>query len=85
MATKKEPPHTAVPPHDYNPDPDPKMVEYLPPSLRRKRKPRRYCVHCRLPGEPGDARHPIPQPDPAVVAEAREWDEAVLGERGVGA
>lgn len=79
MATK-EPPRTKVDPHLYEPDPDPKMVEYLPPSLRRKRKPRRYCNHCKLPGEPGDDRHPLdalPPLDPAW----REHDEAVLGER----
>lgn len=85
MAPKKEPPRTQVDPHDFDPDPDPTMVEYLTPREVRKHRPRRrYCRVCKLPGEPGDDRHPLPSPDPEIVAAALERDAEILGERPVG-
>lgn len=81
----KEPRPTTVEPHDFDPDPDPAMVEWLTPREIRQGKPRRrYCRVCKLPGEVGDDRHPLPVPDPEIVAAAREHDAAVLGERPIG-
>lgn len=83
MAAKKEPRPSRVTPHEFEPDLGLDPEPWVPLDERDERGPRRFC-RCGLLGEPGDARHPIPQPDPAVVAAALERDAEILGEREVG-
>ena len=42
-------------------------------------EPLRWCARCGLPGQPGDARHPLP--DEQLLAEAAAVAARITGER----
>lgn len=80
MAAKKEPKPALCRGPRFEPDPTTPPAP-LPIADRGTRDPLPVCRWCGRSGEPGDAAHPLPEPNPALVAAALEQDRARLGER----
>lgn len=70
----RHPRASKVPTHSFDPDPA------VPPDHTG----RAYCRRCRCAGTVGDARHPLPGPEPTALqpmpAEVRALEARMLGE-----
>jgi hypothetical protein len=81
MARRRPPANSRVPAHRFVDDPE-AAERYVPVERRWAGSgPRRWCRRCGLPGQPGDARHPVDARGEQLLEEAAAVAARITGDR----